>query len=320
MLEVLRRNKGFSEHEEWVDYGLRHSFEFVEAQTLDRCPDCVSPSYQKLGQYVYYSTLIGLRTCSDCGLVYADTHIDPALVAKHFENAYKDEDYFLSLRGRIFDEIARLTLRGAPRHGSVLDIGGAKGHLLGALKQRRPDLDLVLNDLSRSACDWAEDHYGVKTVCGAVDALDELDGKYDIVIMSDVIYYEPHLKNLWRLLPVLVKAGGTLIIRVPNKLPLIRAGQRLRKGNASASEIAMEDHVPFFNPEHLYVFPQRYLLSRLRSLGFSLAVARPSELLSHPRCSYPYVLYYYIAKALWIASFRKLILTPSVLVVAKRLG
>lgn len=81
MLEVLRHNRGFSEYEKWLDYGLRNSFKYVDAQTLERCPDCSSSSYQKLGQYVYYSTLIGLRTCSDCGLVYSDTHIDPALVA-----------------------------------------------------------------------------------------------------------------------------------------------------------------------------------------------------------------------------------------------
>lgn len=320
MLDILRHNRGFSGHERWLDYALRHGFKHVEAWTLEGCPDCASCSYRKLGQYIYYSTLIGLRICSDCGLVYSDTHIDPALVATHFETAYKDEDYFLFDRHRIFDEIATLTDRLAPKNGRVLDVGGAKGHLLGMLKQRRPDLDLVVNDLSRSACEWVESHYGAKTICGPIGAWDRFDDNFDVVIMSDVIYYETHLNNLWRLLQALVKKGGDVILRVPNKLPLIRAAQWLRKRTASAEELAMQAHIPFFNPEHLYVFTRGYLRRRLRSLGFSHVVALPSELLLKSRRSFTRVLYYYMAKFLWAVSFRTSILTPSFLVVAQRLG
>ncbi|MCI0561076.1 MAG: class I SAM-dependent methyltransferase [Nitrososphaera sp.] len=89
-----------------------------------------------------------------------------------------------------------------------LDVGGAKGHLSGILRRRRPDLDIVVNDVSRFACEWARSHYGLKTICGPIGALDERDGKFDVVIMSDVIYYESELNNLWRVLPDLLNEGG----------------------------------------------------------------------------------------------------------------
>ena len=129
--------------------------------------------------------------------------------------------------------------------------------------------------------------------------------------MIDVIYYETHLNNLWRLLQVLVKKRGDVILRVPNKLPLIRATQWLRERAASAEELAMRAHIPFFNPEHLYVFTRGYLLRRLRSLGFLGVVTLPSELVLKSRRSFTRVVYYYIARSVWAVSFRTFILTQA---------
>lgn len=78
----------------------------------------------------------------------------------------------------------------------VLDIGGAKGHLLTALRVRRPDLRLVLNDLSEDACNYAAQNYGLNTVCGDVKALRMSSTRYDVIIMSDVIYYEPDILSV----------------------------------------------------------------------------------------------------------------------------
>src|SRR5437868_6180727 len=150
MLSVLAGNVGFAQPAEWVDYALRYHFRPVRAERVRACPNCGGIDSTKLGQYVYYSTLHGLRECRTCGLVYADARIDPSIVQHHFESTYKDEEYFRRLRAPIFRQLAALVDRHAPGSGRVLDIGGAKGHLMAEVQRRRPDLELTVNDLSRA--------------------------------------------------------------------------------------------------------------------------------------------------------------------------
>src|SRR4051794_13784470 len=121
-LEILCRNVGFEDPERWVDYALRHSFKRSSATTIPRCPDCERPPVGQLGQYVYYSTLIRLLNCGSCGLIWADAHLDPAIVEEHFQTAYKDRDYFRRRRAPIFQQLVGELDRLTPHGGAVLDI------------------------------------------------------------------------------------------------------------------------------------------------------------------------------------------------------
>ena len=90
MLEVLRLNKGFAHPERWIEYGLLHSFRKVSAEELKECPDCNCRSFARIGQYIYYSTLVSLQACSRCGLMFSDKRIDSTVLQAHFEQAYKE--------------------------------------------------------------------------------------------------------------------------------------------------------------------------------------------------------------------------------------
>ena len=105
---------GFDFPDEWVAYAAEHAFSAVKATRVEECPDCAGSSRSEWGQYVYYSTLMRLQQCSGCGLVYSDVHLDPAIVRQHFEQAYKDEGYFLAGRTSIFEDIAGLTAPSLP--------------------------------------------------------------------------------------------------------------------------------------------------------------------------------------------------------------
>ena len=275
-------------------------------------------SRKQLGQYIYYSTLVGLQTCNSCGLVFADKRIDPSVVQAHFERAYKEETYFLKQRGRIFAQIAKSVEGIAPNGGRILDIGGAKGHLLAELRKRRPDLTLVVNDLSAEACAYAASVYGFQTVCGGVESLEKMALRFDVVIMSDVAYYEPEIHRLWALLSTLVSDDGTVIIRVPNKLALIRAWQYLARAITRPEAIEMQTRVKFFNPEHLYVFSKRYLSSRLERAGFLPVTLAPSEPLVRSRADFFGATLYWCCSLLFVLSFRRLVISPSFVTIAKR--
>jgi SAM-dependent methyltransferase len=268
MLEIIKGNVGFDDPESWVNYGIAHGFKPTPALRLASCPDCDAVERKLVGQYVYYSSLMRLWRCAGCTLIYSDVRLDEAIIRKHFAAAYKDEEYFLRRRRLVFEQIAALVDQAVRGGGSVLDVGGAKGHLLALLKRRRPDLAVTLNDVSRDACEYARTRYGFDAVCGGLAQLGALDRRYDLVIASDVLYYEPRLRECWKVIPRLLRPGGALLLRVPNKLVLIRLCQWARGLVCSAASLARQDRLLFFNPEHIYVFSQSYLVHRLQRIGF----------------------------------------------------
>lgn len=319
-LSILKHNKGFESPHQWVEYAKRHNFQKIKAKKLFSCSDCMNDIFIPVSQYIYYSTLITLKHCKKCGLFFADTHIDPSVIAQHFENTYKDEFYFEYQRKEIFDYISYLVDVYSPSKGKLLDIGGGQGHLLAKINERRPDLDLALNDLSRKSCNYVRKHYGFKTICGIISNLAQLTDRFDIILLIDVIYYEPDIKRLWNVINNLLNHSGTLIIRVPNKLELIRLNQKLF--SAISSRNAMVNPKPsirFFNPEHIYIFSKSYLEQRLKKIGFSKTIALPSPLLRKSQRRHMdslYHLYNKVSQKIYKLGLKNLILTPSFIVVA----
>lgn len=318
-LDILKSNQGFLEPRKWIAYARRHGFKEVPATKMSSCPDCGGVNATTIGQYVYYSTLISLRACTSCRLLYSDTRISPEIIGSHFERTYVDDDYFRVRRGQIFEQIAKETASCAPMEGAIMDVGGAKGHLMALVKGRRPDLDITVNDLSASKCQWAESHYGLRTICGSAAELIACRERFDVVTAIDVLYYEPHIARLWCALNLLLKPGGTLILRTPNNLSAILWHQRVVNSMATSNARQMRATVRYFNPEHLYVFSKTYLRNRLASLGFESVRILPSAMLTsgrgHRRLTR---LYHEVAKAVCVLSAGRGIITPGMLVVAAK--
>lgn len=320
-LQVLSHNLGFSTPELWVDYAIQHGFKRVAARPVPNCPDCGRPSDQHLGQYVHYSTLIHLKECRTCHLIWADAHIDPATIRAHFERAYKDHEYFVTRRVPIFRHLAGLIDQAAPRCGRVLDVGGAQGHLMHLVASRRPDLRVVVHDLSESATRYAAERFGLQTIGGGIASLRSHVVEHDVVVLSDVLYYEPDLATLWSILPRLVAPNGTVIIRVPNKLPLIRAAQALARVRSPLHWQRRQHRIRYFNPEHIYILSRRYLTQRLAGLGFVAIGALPSPFLAPFRTTIHtpvLTMLFRVAAAIGTWSHQRIVLTPSMVLIATR--
>ena len=324
-LDLLKHNKGFESpiSDQWVEYAKTHNFQGIKAEKIFKCPDCGCGIFSPVDQYIYYSTLITLQYCNHCGLYYSDTHIDPSIIAQHFESTYKDEFYFLNQRKDIFDYISYIADIYSPQRGKILDIGGGKGHLLANLSKRRPDLDLTLNDMSKKSCNYVIKNYGFKTICGPSSYLTKTPNKFDVILLIDVIYYEPDIIKMWNAVDTILNNAGTLIIRIPNKLGLIRLNQKWNKIiNINKHTDNQNITIKFFNPEHIYIFSRSYLYNRLKQLDFNEFVVYPSPLLSkkqsHAQMNPIYHLYFRISKLICKFSFKKLILTPSLILVANR--
>ncbi len=320
LLSILRENTGFDDPERWVEYGERSGFQRVRATRIPRCPDCGGEPRRRWGQYVYYSTLIRLRECGRCGLIWADAHIDSAVIRQHFETTYKDDTYFRVSRHAIFSHLAGIIDALCPPGGRVLDIGGARGDLMSVVVARRPDLRPTVQDLSRGATEWAASRYGFETLTGDAESLAGHSGRYDVLVLSDVLYYEPRLPVLWAVLPRLLTPGGSVVIRVPNRALLVRAAQRWFELTRDPDSRYYQDGVRFYNPEHIFLFRKPYLRRRLRGLGFDRVRFLPSPLLGGRDGRQPAgaTLSLAVARLLNAVSRRSLVLTPAMVVIARQ--
>jgi 2-polyprenyl-3-methyl-5-hydroxy-6-metoxy-1,4-benzoquinol methylase len=319
LLAILRRNTGFDEPELWIDYARRHNFKPVMAVKIPRCPDCFAASKKRVwGQYVYYSTLIRLLECEQCGLVWADARIDRDVVRQHFETAYKSDEYFRGSRNAIFEHLAAVIDNLAVRNARILDVGGARGDLMAKVVSRRPDINATVHDLSRTATDWAAEHFGFPTLTGSASALASHSEQYDVVVLSDVMYYEPNLALLWKALSRLIRRGGAIVIRVPNKAMLVWIGRLWFRLTHARIGRVLQDRTRFHNPEHIFVFRQHYLRNRLMSIGFKCVQTVPSPpLISAESSGLGSVLFRHALIANRLTR-SKLVLTPSMLVIGTR--
>lgn len=317
-LNILQHNRGFADPDKWLSYARERQFRLVHAEPVEACPDCGSGSAVTIGQYVYYSTLIHLRQCLDCDLVYTDSVIDPEVTSSHWDRAYKDEDYFVRSRRVIFEVVSRLIERSIRAGGSVLDIGGAKGHLMELVGARRPDLRLVVNDICDISCASAVAR-GLEAVCCPLKDLRPDPAPYDCLVMLDVIYYEPDIRSTWDALRRLCAPKGILLVRIPNKLWLIRAAQALRRLVHSQSRREHQTSIPFYNPEYVLAFSQRYLRDRLETHGFDDIRFLPSPMPVRRGTETASRALYAASLAAHSVTGGKVLLTPSEIVFARRL-
>ena len=258
--------------------------------------------------------------CERCGLVWADAQIDPETIREHFEVAYKNHDYFRRSRNAIFQHLVTVVDSLASRNDRILDIGGARGDLMAKVVARRPDLIPTVNDLSKAATDWAADQFGFATLTGDANQLAAHSEQYGVVVLSDVLYYEPNIAVLWSALPRLIRPGGALVIRVPNRALLIRLGQLWFRLTHTRAGRALRDRVSFYNPEHIFVLRQPYLRSRIMELGFQRVQAIPSPLLSNANSSVAQSTFFRLALIANHLSRHTLVLTPSMLLIGRNRG
>lgn len=317
MLDLLRHNGGFDRPEEWVDVARRERFRRVSSFPIAACPDCGHAHHALVGQYVHYSTLIKLLRCPQCDLIWADRRLADDVVQDHFEHAYKDEAYFQITRKQVFEHLCDLIAALTPQGGCLLDYGGAKGHLLRRVRAVRPDLKQLLIDLSEAACKSAEQEPGVTAYVGGAERLASVEGQVDIIVFSDVFYYIPQIREVWELLPKAMRSKGVVILRIPNKLLMIRAYRTLARLLRLAGQ-SPEDKLRFFNPEHNYILTRRYLRRRFKAAGFDSVEFLPTSPTSQGAGKALLKLYTAASNLVsWITA-RRVVITPSMLVVARK--
>lgn len=98
----------------------------------------------------------------------------------------------------------------------ILEVGSGLGYLTYALD--REGYNITGLDISRDAVEKAEKQFGKYFICEDVHqfAIDN-NGKFDVVILTEVIEHVPDPSGFSNVLLKLLKSEGTLIISTPNK-------------------------------------------------------------------------------------------------------
>lgn len=266
---ILKGNIGFEGLEDlWLPYVASLGIKSVKAVLRSSCPYCSSGKYTSISQYLYYSTLLRLNQCSQCGLIYSNALLNNEVTSAHFEDAYKDQSYFHYERAEIFKQISEIVRSQVRLEGRILDVGGATGVLSLEIKNKRPDLHILVNDLSESACEIASRGNGLESLQGRVQDIPE-KRKFDVILLIDVLYYETDLADALIKLHALLENNGMLIFRGPNKCLLMKATLFIKNIFKSRDKIKLERRTPFFNPEHLYVLHQAFMMKAFKEIGFS---------------------------------------------------
>lgn len=114
---------------------------------------------------------------------------------------------------------AGLVLKYTPRTGRVLDIGCGLGHTLAHVRAAAPEMELVAADPSPKCLEATQKRVGsVKTVLIREDVLEveKLGEGYDTCIMSHSLEHTLSPVETLRQVMGLVRAGGHLVLLVPN--------------------------------------------------------------------------------------------------------
>ena len=187
------------------------------------------------------------------------------------------------------------------------------------VRRRRPDVRITVNDLSEDATTSASRTFGFETIAGDAHALAKHAVTYDLLVLSDVLYYISDIASFWPVVQRLLRPGGILLIRVPNKLAVIRLGRMLARVRTRLLKEPLEDRVKSFNPEHVYIFSRSYLEQRLSSLGFPQVQVIPSPPLGNPSLALNVLSAgaFRFAKAVNRVSLGYLLPSPSMIVIGR---
>lgn len=234
------------------------------------CPMC--PGAAKIRVYELDKMDQGKRTlvrCSRCNLLF----INPRITRDAITKTYSGRDYFernteqTGYRNYLQDRELHLLffrrqlseLEALVPKGHLLDVGCAGGFLVEEAIRRGWQAEGV--ELSEYASDYARNTLGLKVRTGSLREAQFADGRFDALVMDDVI---EHLENpvtdvqeVWRIL----KPGGIFLLHTPNA--------------ASPWRHLMGKHWIHLKPdEHLFYFTPDTITLLLESAGFEVLSAQ----------------------------------------------
>lgn len=212
--------------------------------------------------------------CPVCGLFYLSERPTEASLAEMYSNEYYDRaevgyggyaSNFEKYRG-IFEklfEARSVSLERFRGSGMLLELGCAHGFLLDHLRRQGYSVSGV--EVSPVASGYARDVLGLDVHTGSLESASLPEGRFDIVMMLDVLEHLHRPRQVLGEVGRILKPGGVLLVQCPWELThweevmeTFLRGRRTGRMNPDAV------------PAHLCFFGPRTLEAMLSAGGFSV--------------------------------------------------
>ncbi len=203
----------------------------LSAQELQKpdscCPVCGSEKERRQLFAIQEQPVVYLLQCSNCRAASASQMPTQEALDRYYTNYYREDDhkYTFSEPGRIITHILKnVDLSGASLR--LLDFGGGDGTIgMGiaeALVAGNRKIEMVLVDYEEPPA-----YQNAKISYRHYHELEQVSGKFDLIIASAILEHIPRLKPVLGNLFKLAAAGSYLYARTPWVAPLARILPRL---------------------------------------------------------------------------------------------
>lgn len=290
------------------------------------CNICGSANYKEICEIEIspHLTSSKLVRCKKCGLFYANPRLNREAEEDYYKHQHYQEDHSEKqwYKGRIatfrrsFHKIEKFL-----KKGRLVDVGSGMGYFMDLARNNGWEVKGV--EISDYAINHAREELKLDIIKGDLESAHFDMGYFDAATMWNVVdqLYDPKA-NLIELNRIL-KEGGYLFMRIPNlyfHLRLFRLYNRLRPLFRS-----IKNSPSVF---HLYSFEKKSIKRLLESVGFSNVIVKiepmdvnvPNfvEVFGRKREGAVRKLLDAGVKAVYLLSLGKIIISPSIFVIAKK--
>lgn len=236
------------------------------------CPLCGSYKRGILGTFQFGEQTLGLVRCKSCSLVYMNPRITPEVYCEYWRHymggIYRDSWKQLRIQKLpIILHDLRL-LESYSSKGKLLDVGSGSGFFIKCAAER--GWQPVGIDVSLLACDLVRQKFGLPVFCTELENASFPEGYFDTLTCFNTFPYFANPLSKAKEMNRILKANGTLLIRVPNKIPYVKLWLAL---SCIINKIWDRrsyslDSSPIFLVNQLIHFSTRTILELLTKAGF----------------------------------------------------
>jgi SAM-dependent methyltransferase len=287
------------------------------------CRLCMSDRYEVITHKASSGIVYPIVRCLACGLYYS--RIQPS--DHEFESVYegfdqsheKQWDEFQDQFNSRVLELARKRIR--PR-GRFLDLGAGTGKFLNTAQAVGFEVTGV--EPIAAACRTAKQKHGLDLINARLeDYLMSDTQSYDVILLLNVLEHVAGPLEVLRLVNQHLNQGGLSVIVVPNTnftLLLGLVGRLFRPRDPYLLQAKNFDQQGFNPPYHLTAFTPRSMCKMASKAGFDIALMQNAPVIKTgiPLKNIAKHLVTGIANAIYVLSFRKLLVSHSLLCILRK--
>jgi 2-polyprenyl-3-methyl-5-hydroxy-6-metoxy-1,4-benzoquinol methylase len=262
-----------------------------------------------------------IAQCKNCGLWFVNPQ--PTVEElRQFYATYDDGDQWRNLEER-FNRGVRDAILQVKRSGSVLDVGCGSGNFLRCMKEK--GFTAFGIEPSGSGSEYARDEHGVQIFHGMIEdyLASHRDRKFDVITMLNVLEHVTDPVGILSKLSAVLASDGVLAIVVPDARFHDWVG-RIRRFAGISDPFWIEQPKSFLSgfklPDHLCSFQPATIAALLERSKFQVTTMRAAPVVINPGInrSFAKLMVYWVSKALHVATFRRVLVGYSTMVLATK--